>query len=207
MQSEAFQIRRATLEDIQALCQLWKEAQLPALELEKRFTEFQVVHDVRGELVGAIALHMLNHQGLIHSEAYSHPEVEDQVRPLVWTRLQTLATNHCLHRFWTREESPFWAHYGGLKPASEQDLKELPADFGSHQGRWLILSLRQEHPAAAKVEQELILLKQAQEESLDQVRRKTLFWRRVAAVVTVIFFLCIVLGCLFLLKMRLRKPM
>jgi N-acetylglutamate synthase-like GNAT family acetyltransferase len=206
MQSEAFQIRRATLEDIQPLCQLWKEAQLPALELEKRFTEFQVILDAHGQLLGAIGIHVLNHQGLIHSEAFSHPEMEDQTRPLLWERFQTLAHNFGLLRFWTREESPFWVHYGGLKPASEEELKKLPAGFGPPQGRWLTLALREDHPAVAKIEQELTFLKQAQEAEIERVRRQARVWQRFATAVAVVFFICIVLGCLYLLKMRRLPP-
>ena len=206
MQSEAFHIRRATLEDIQPLCLLWKEAQLPALELEKRFTEFQVVHDARGQVLGAVGIHMLNRHGLIHSEAFSHPEVEDQARPMLWERFQTLANNYGLLRFWTREESPFWIHYGGLKPASEEELKQLPVDFGLPQGRWLTLPLRDEHPAVAQVELELSLLKQAQEDELERVRSQARVWKRFATAVAIVFFLCIALGCLYLLKMRRMSP-
>ena len=206
MQSEAFQIRRATLEDIQALCQLWKEAQLPAIELEKRFTEFQIIHNAKSELVGAIGLHMVNHQGLIHSEVYSHPEVEDLARPLVWERLERLAVNHGLNRFWTREESPFWVHYAGMKQAAEDDLKQMPVDFGLPQGRWLTLMLREAHYSAVKIDQELMLFKQAQEETLDRIQRQTLWWKRLAMVVVALFFICCAVGCLYLLKMRNMGP-
>jgi hypothetical protein len=190
------------LEDLSVLCGLWKEAQLPVAQLEKRFTEFQVVFGRDGQFVGAIGLHMLNHQGLIHSEAFSHPEVEDKARPFVWTRLQTLAANHGLHRLWTREESPFWTHYAGMKTAVEEELKSLPADFGLEQGRWLTLRLREEHPATAAVEQELLLLKQAKEESLERIQRQTIFWKRLATVVAVLFFMSVLLGCLYLFKTR-----
>ena len=88
--------RRATLEDLAQLRGLWQQAHLPSPELEKRFTEFQVITNGEGRLVGAIGLHVERQQGHIHSEAYADFETAPGVRPLLWERILRLAKNNGL---------------------------------------------------------------------------------------------------------------
>ena len=105
MNPPSHQVRRATLDDLQALVALWQVAGLPALELEKHFTDFQVVARTDGPLIGAIGLHVQGHHGKLHSEAFFHPEQQDEFRPQIWERIQMVARNHGLTRLWTRESA------------------------------------------------------------------------------------------------------
>jgi len=63
-------VRRATLDDLPQLMDLWKLEKLPAEVLEKRFTEFQLVADSRGKIVGALGMQMVENQGKLHSELF-----------------------------------------------------------------------------------------------------------------------------------------
>ena len=56
MDSSDLTVRRATLDDLPTLLGLWEVNRLPALELERRLTEFQVVSRPDGVVVGAIGL-------------------------------------------------------------------------------------------------------------------------------------------------------
>ena len=86
-----YRVRRATLDDLEPLTNLWQSMHLPVDELAKRITDFQIVENADSELVGAIAIQMLERQGRVHSEAFTDFGVAEHVRPQVWDRLQSVA--------------------------------------------------------------------------------------------------------------------
>lgn len=88
------------------------------MELERRLTEFQVVETLDGQLFGALGMEISGRHGRLHSEAFSDFALADVLRPHLWERMQSVATNHGLVRVWTREKTPFWCH-SGLHPATD----------------------------------------------------------------------------------------
>jgi hypothetical protein len=161
-------VRRANVEDLDGLRILWVRAHLQVSDLEKRLTEFQLVTTMEGDLIGAVGLHIDHRQGRIHSEAFLRPEDAAEARPQLWERLQTLARNHGLIRFWTREKAAFWSEKGFAEPSIEA-LATLPQAFREGQGRWLTLGLRDESAAAISVEKEFELFQQAQRASTEDL--------------------------------------
>lgn len=202
MNPQSCNIRRATLEDVPFLRPLWNDAQLPVNELEKRFTEFQLVEDEDGELLGAIGLTMVQRQGHIHSEAFIHPEAEDMVRPLLWERLGVLARNHGLVRFWCMEEAPFWRYYAGFKEANPAELENMPAGFGDSTKHWLTLQLMDESHPLLNMEQHLELFRQEQLKNMEKMRSRANFLRILASVIAFLLFFMIVIGGVLLLRKR-----
>lgn len=148
MSSSAFRIRRATIDDLATLKRLWESMRIPHTDLDRRLTEFQVAERANGEVVGTVGFHMVQRHGLIHSEAFSDFGVADQVRPLFWQRINALALNHGIARFWTRENTPFWTH-NGLLPADEETLKRLPEQWNRSTPGWLTLRLKDEDAIAS----------------------------------------------------------
>lgn len=144
MSSTSFQVRRATVDDLPALLALWRGMDFPVAGqgLEKRLTEFQVVVDDSGAVLAAVGLEMAERQGHIHHEAFSDFGLSGHLRPLLWDRLQTIATNHGLFRLWTREDAPFWKQTG-LRPADPATREKLPAAWRAD-GEWLVLQMRAE---------------------------------------------------------------
>jgi N-acetylglutamate synthase-like GNAT family acetyltransferase len=202
MKPPNYQIRRATVEDLSSLRHLWKEAMLAGAELERHLTEFQVVVSEMGELLGAIGLHIIEHEGKLHSEAFLHPEYEDEIRPQLWERLEALAHNHSLVRFWTLEDTPFWRHYVGFKDAAAQELQHLPTQFGERQARWLVFSLREGHPAAL-VEEHIAIFKGHQQDNIDRLRRQAQRLKSIATWLAVLLFVAVILAGIYLLRQRL----
>ena len=49
-------VRRATLDDLVTLREIWFSMRLPADELEKHLKEFQVVEDAEGNVLGAVGI-------------------------------------------------------------------------------------------------------------------------------------------------------
>src|ERR1700733_13393139 len=103
MNSAPLRVRRATVDDFDALKIIWASMRLSADELEKRLTEFQVVENSEGKILGAIGIQISKQHALLHSEGYSDFSVADSARNLFWERIQVLASNHGIFRLWTRE--------------------------------------------------------------------------------------------------------
>src|SRR5262245_24687114 len=108
MNTANYIVRRATLDDLDALRPIWETMRLPVEDLEKRLTEFQVAEAEDGRIVGTVGLQTVARHARIHGEAFADFAAADAVRPQFWERIQTLAINHGIVRLWTREEAPFW---------------------------------------------------------------------------------------------------
>jgi len=154
MSQQILRIRRATVDDCPALKAIWASMRLPADELEKRLTEFQVVEIAEGEVVGALGFQVLRQHALLHSESYSDFALADAARELFWERLQKLAANHGVFRVWTQERSPFWKTFG-FQPPKAGVLGRLPAEWkNDFEGGWLTVQLKNEEVIAAALEKE-----------------------------------------------------
>jgi N-acetylglutamate synthase-like GNAT family acetyltransferase len=152
MNSASLRVRRATVDDFAALKMIWASMRLPADELERRLTEFQVVEDSDGEIVGAIGIQFSKHHALLHSEGYSDFGIADTARQLFWERIQTLASHNGIFRVWTQERSPFWKSFG-FQPPSAEMLARLPNEWRNEfDGGWLTFQLKNEEVIAAALE-------------------------------------------------------
>ena len=158
MHSSAYRVRRATVEDLDALRQLWQLMHLPASGLERRVTEFQVAESGDGVLHGALGLEINGRQGRLHSEMFSDFALAETLRELLWQRMQALALSHGLARFWTQETAPFWKQTG-FQPPDEAALKRLPAGWAADAPRFLTLELRDEEAVEKALQSNFKLLK------------------------------------------------
>jgi N-acetylglutamate synthase-like GNAT family acetyltransferase len=154
MSQQTLRIRRATVDDRTALKTIWASMRLSADDLEKRLTEFQVVENAEGEVVGALGFQVLRQHALLHNESYSDFGVADAARELFWERLQKLAANHGVFRVWTQERSPFWKSFG-FQPPSAEILARLPEEWKNEfEGGWLTLQLKNEEVIRAALEKQ-----------------------------------------------------
>ena len=148
MSSAQFQARRATVDDLPRLKQLWALMRLPDGDLERQLTDFQVVTDGTGMVVGGVAFQMNLRHARIHSESFEDFSLAEQARPALWSRIQNLATNHGLVRLWTQEQSPFWSHTG-FQPIAAGILEKMPANWDRTAKGWLSLKLKDEETLAS----------------------------------------------------------
>jgi len=148
MSSAQFQARRATVDDLPRLKQLWAMMRLPEGDLERQLTDFQVVTDATGQVVGGVALQMNSKHARIHSEAFEDFSLAELARPALWNRMQNLAANHGLFRLWTQEQSPFWSR-NGFQPAPEDALERMPTAWDRASKGWLTLKLKDEETLAS----------------------------------------------------------
>jgi N-acetylglutamate synthase-like GNAT family acetyltransferase len=188
MNSLNLRIRRATTDDFQSLKSLWNSMRLPADELEKRLTEFQVIEAADGQIVGAIGVQIIRQHALLHSEGYTDFAVADAARQLFWERIQTITAHHGVFRLWTQENSPFWVHWG-FQPANAETLERLPDEWKPSEGKWLTIQLKNEE-AIATLEKELALFRESEKkrtaQALDQARTMTTTITIIAFVVGIV---------------------
>lgn len=158
---------------------------LPVAELEPRLTEFQLVEDPDGNIVGGIGLQVGSNHGRLHSEGFTDFSFADAGREALWNRVQTLSTNHGILRLWTLEDTLFWRQRG-FRLASAEELKKLPTGWNLEGASWLTLQLKDEEAITA-AEKEMALFMSSQK------RRTEELTSRVGAMKKLITFLAIIL--------------
>jgi N-acetylglutamate synthase-like GNAT family acetyltransferase len=191
MTPQTLRIRRATVDDRAALNTIWAAMRLPADELEKRLTEFQVVENADGEVVGAIGIQFSKQHALLHSEGYSDFGVADAARQLFWERIQTLCANLGVFRVWTQERSPFWKSFG-FQPPTAETLDRLPQEWRNEfTGGWLTLQLKNEEIITAALEKQFAGFMADEKKETDRLAEKA---RNLRTAITVVGFAIGIIG-------------
>lgn len=189
MTAPQFSARRATLDDLPALRPLWEAERLDAVALEKRLTEFQVVCDEEGKVVGAVGMQRHQQHGLLHSEVFADFALADTLRPLLWERVRNVGRNYALARMWTREASQFWRGLG-FDPPDEEQLANFPAVFGEADGGTLLtLKVRDDPFADMTPAQEEAMLKQHLRAETDKMLKQARSLRVFAYIASAIFII------------------
>jgi N-acetylglutamate synthase-like GNAT family acetyltransferase len=199
MTATNFRVRRATLDDITQLTALWKSMQFPAEDLSKRITEFQIGESTEGTLLGAVGLQVAGKQGRIHSEGFTDFAFADQLRPVLWERLRSVANNHGLTRFWSQEEAPFWNHCG-LAKADSEALAKMPALWKTIPGDWLTLKLRDDLEALISADQEFAAFMAAEKLRTQRTFTHAKILKVVATLIAVFLLGLVALGAFIVLK-------
>ena len=190
-------VRRATLDDLNALKALWESMRLSPEALEPKLTEFQVVENADHEVLGAIGIQFAKPYALLHSEGYTDFSIADEARQLFWVRLQTLAANHGIFRLWTQERSPFWKSYGFQPPTSET-LARLPGEWSNEfTGAWLTYALKDEEAITAALQHHQLQFESYRKAEAEVTQRAQARASSIRTVLTVLFFgiAFILLGC------------
>jgi N-acetylglutamate synthase-like GNAT family acetyltransferase len=182
-------IRRATTDDVQELKALWDSRQLPAGDLEKRLTEFQLVETSDGQFLGAIGIQIVRQHARLHSEAYTDFDIADPARQLFWERILMIAANHGVFRLWTQHDSPAWI-FRGFQPATADTLARLPEEWKGLEGQWFTSRLKDEE-ALATLEKELATFRESGKEDTAQMLSQA---HTLRTIIIVIFFAIGILG-------------
>lgn len=172
---------------------------LPAEELARRITEFQVAENAEGRLLGALGLHISERQGLIHSEAFGDFALADHVRPLLWDRLQSIANHQGLLRLWTQEQAPFWSRCG-LGRADTDAMARLPAAWRESPGVWLTLKLREDVESLASVDREFALFMQAERQRTQRSLQHGKVLKMIATLIALGFLTLVIAGAVYILR-------
>jgi N-acetylglutamate synthase-like GNAT family acetyltransferase len=186
---DAYQVRRATTDDLAQLTALWQTAHFPVAELEKRFTEFQVAASPTGEIVAAIGLQVAGTDGKIHSEWFTDFALSESLRAPLWDRLQTVATNHGLFRLWTDESAPFWKRGAGFSAPPGDLMTRLPPDFGETRGGWLVLRLKDESADPGLLEAQFAMFRDAERARLEKLLQRAHTIKMIGTGIAVALFL------------------
>ena len=200
MNDTQFKVRRATVDDLPLLTQLLSASLLPAGVLEKRFTEFQVVENQEGTLVAALGLQIAGKHGKVHSESFADFALTDTLRPLLWERLQSVATNHQLVRLWTRESAPFWKQSAGFASAEQDVRNKVPAAFGAANEPWLTLKLKEDIETVLSADKEFAMFMESEKARTEEVFAHAKMLKGFAYVLAIILFLFVVAASVYVFK-------
>lgn len=202
MSSKPFRVRRATLDDIGQLTALWQMMTFPVDYLAKRITEFQVAESSEGTLVGAVGLQIAEKQGRVHSEGFTDFALADHLRPMLWDRLQSVATNNGLLRLWTQENAPFW-HHCGLAKADSEALAKLPSAWRSLPQDWLTLKLKDELEEVVSADKEFALFMEAEKQKSQRALQQARVLKVIATLLAVALCIVVVVGLFIIFR---RNP-
>jgi N-acetylglutamate synthase-like GNAT family acetyltransferase len=184
-------VRRATVDDRDALKILWASMRLSPDDLERRLTQFQVVENADGEIVGAIGIQFSWQHALLHNESYSDFSIADTARQLFWERIQTLASHNGIFRVWTQERSPFWKNFG-FQPPNAEVLARLPEEWKNEfDGGWLTFQLKNEEAIAAALEKEFVPFMTEEKLGTKRIFEKA---KTISTIITVVCFAIGILG-------------
>ena len=192
-----FTTRRATLDDLGQLHELWRLSQFPAADLEKQFTDFLVVEDSEGRVAAAIAFRIIGHEALIHSESFADFAMVDTLRPLLWERIERVAATNSLFRLWTRETAPFWRNYAGFGEPAADILGTIPEGFGPPGAGWFTMLLKEPTAAPEALEAQIQRFKQEEEAKREAIYARARMLRIVGTGLALAIF---VYGMILLLK-------
>jgi N-acetylglutamate synthase-like GNAT family acetyltransferase len=199
MNSSNFRVRRATLDDIPHLAALWNSMKFPADALSKRVTEFQIAESKEGALVGAVGLEIAQKQGRIHNEAFTDFSLAEQLRPMFWERLHSVATNHGLVRLWTQENAPFWNHCG-LAKADPEALQKLPAAWQGQKADWLTLKLKEDLETLVSLDKEFAMFMDSEKQRTARAFQHAKILKVVATLIALGLFIIVLAAAFFILK-------
>jgi hypothetical protein len=186
-----------------ALTAIWQSMHFPVDALIKRVTGFQVAEDAQGTIVGAVALQIAQKQGRIMNEGYKDFSHADQLRPILWERIQSVSTNHGLLRLWTKENSPFWSQ-SGLEKAGPEILAKLPEPWKNEPGDWLTLKLREDlQTAIMSVDQEFALFMDSEKRRTQRAFQQAKILKFIAVLFAIALLGLVVLGAIIILT---RNP-
>lgn len=200
MNDSQFKVRRATVDDLPQLSQLLSASLLPTGVLEKRFTEFQVVENPDGALLAALGLQIAGRHGKVHSESFSDFALTDTLRPMLWERLQSVATNHQLVRLWTRETAPFWKQSAGFVAAEADVRTKIPAAFGPANEPWLTLKLKEDLETVLSADKEFAMFMESEKARTEEVFAHAKMLKGFAYVLAIILFLFVVAASVYVFK-------
>lgn len=189
MDSASLTVRRANLDDLTALQALWEVSRFPALDLEKRLTEFQVALRPDGVLTGAMGLFCVGVHGWLHHEAYYSTHGAALARPALWTRMLALARSQGLARLWMSGSlADFWREKGFVA-AEPAQLARLPAGFGSREANWQTLPLHDEALLNQSLQRQLEVFHEAEHARVEQLRRRAKLLKGIALLIAASLFL------------------
>ena len=189
MNIDAYQVRRATTDDLPQLSELWKTAQFPVDDLEKRFTEFQIAAGPQGEVVACIGLQIVGTDGRLHSEWFTDFALSEALRPPLWDRLQLVAANHGLFRLWTDESAPYWKKGAGFSPTTNEVMTKLPPEFGEARGGWIVLRLKDESADPNLLDAQFAMFRDAEKAKREKLLQRANAIRVVGTGIAVVLFL------------------
>src|SRR6185436_12711369 len=151
------------------------------------------------KILGTAGLQVAERQGRIHSETFADFAIADQLRPLLWERIQTVARNHGLLRLWTREKAPFW-NQCGLSRADSESMEKLPVPWRGESPDWMTQKLREDLETVISLDKEFALFMESEKQRTHRAFEHARILKIVAVLIALGVFGLVIAGVFILLK-------
>jgi len=182
--------RRATVDDLPQLKQLWEERSYPVDEFERRITDFYLVENKKvRKILAVIGICFLEGAAMVHCELFCDIENQNLYRDMLWSNLKKLARNKGASRLWLQGQVSFWKNKG-FEVATEELLMEKP-DFPYTEERvpWFFFQLFD----AEKIAEADFQLKEMQKTEMDQLSNQLIWLRNIGLVTGFTIIACLLI--------------
>ena len=186
--------RRVVVNDLPKLRRFWESQEVYSIELEKCFTEFQIltVEEELGDVLACCGLKIEDKEGLLHHKLFASGQLRDQFEKEMWERIGRIADNHGLVRLWVDPgEDRLWQELGFEHAAEdliEKSRERLPIGAGL-----LTLKLREEVDQLIAPEDHFELFQKQQVAEREKILDRANKWKQVAVWLAVVFLALILL--------------
>ena len=128
----------------------------------------------------------------------------DQLRPLLWDRVQNVAANHGLLRLWTQEKAPFWNHCG-LVQADAAALEKLPVLWRNPASAWLTLKLKEDLETAISLDKEFALFKESEKQRTQRAFQQARILKMIATFIALALLVLVAAGAFYVVRKLVRR--
>ena len=195
-----YRVRRATLDDLDALTKLWQSMHLPVDELAKKITDFQVVENADAELVGPLGSKCWS----ARAGCIAKPSLTSRWRNMSVLNCGASAVGRDQQRACTgcgrRNRRRFGVGSGLAKPDPEA-LEKLPQPWRALKGQWLTLKLKEDIEEVLSADKEFAMFMQSERQRTERAFQQAKILKFVAMLLA-IGILFLVIGGAFLIMRR-----
>lgn len=164
-----YRFRRANIDDVERLRDLWLRHGYDSEGLESRITEFQVALDESDTIVASIGIRNQQRQALFHHECWG-AEMTHQVRRDLAAHAIQVAERFQVWRIWTTMEDVLWSEMG-FDPVKPDALEDLPQGFGDWRSGWKAYKLRSDIASDENLARQFELLKIQNQEDNHKIKQ------------------------------------
>ena len=164
-----YRFRRANVDDVERLHELWERHDFDTIPLEQRLIEFQVAVDEYDEIHAAIGIRLNQRQALFHHECWS-AEMTPQLRRELAAHALVVAERMQAWRIWILQDDVHWAEMG-FDSVPPDHRENLPQGFGDWKADWKALKLKPDIASDENLARQFELLRIQSSESNEKLEK------------------------------------
>jgi len=193
-----FKFRRANLDDLDRLIELWERHDFDPIDLEPRLIEFHIAENEEGVIHAAIGIRNQDRQAMLHHECWS-AEMKPQLRRDLAHHAFSVCEMMQLWKIWTLLDDTHWQEMG-FDDVPAEKMDDLPKGFGDWKKPWKAYKLKADIASDANLARQFELLKIENDATNTRIEKTGKFMRLFGYFVVSIIVIAVVLGVIAFFK-------